>query len=358
MSAAIKGVNSIRTSIVKTFSQYSYITIPDETRISYDGTTIGLVGEHIGTGTVAIDIFSFNLNTLGQSFLFTSSTRGSCVVTSAPKPMGATDIANDCIHKIIMSADNRILVEWHSNTDPGMDSACKSAFVNGYSCKSIINSNGSLSNVMSGTTHSDSFLGLEGTRGMIFELWDPSPKGTNANDPCPNNGGHSVADENTLATNCIFATNFSGGHISTAGTGPNQPWALVSFDDANRIGKGSSEYYSNDSRYVTPTFNCSQYGVTPPSNCWFVYESEIILVRMDSLGNSSGLGGTAGKIYRLAWSRTRDSSTPFWGQQRAALSRDGKYVIFDSNMAYAASGDCSNPRDLGCVDVYMIGPLF
>jgi hypothetical protein len=188
-------------------------------------------------------------------------------------------------------------------------------------------------------------------------VWDPSPNGTNANDNCPNNGGHSTINENTLASSCVFTTNFSGGHISTAGTGPNQPWALLSWDDATRTGSGSSEYFAKDPNYVAPTTTCSQYGVKPPNNCWFVYESEIILLRVDSNGNGSGLGGTPGKVWRLAWSRTRDSSSSFWGQQRAALSRDGKYVIFDSNMAYTA-GNCSSPSGLGCDDVYIIGPLF
>ena len=368
MSATITGTNTISISTVFTFSQYSYITIPDETRISLDGTTIGLVGEHTGSGTANADIFSFNLDSLSQSAIFTTSMSGSCTVHSgseysgsgaAPFPMGSTDIVGGCIHKIIMSTDNRVEVEWHSNTEPNMDAACKSAFAAGASCKSIITAGGTLFNLQSGTTHTDSYESLTGGENMFMSLWDPSPNGTQANDPCPQHGGHSNMNDANNAVSCTFTTVFTGGHISTAGTGPSQPWFLIAYDDTSR--PKSPEWWTTSSNYVAPTnTSCSQFtsaGSAFPGNCWFPYESEMVLVRADSAGNESALGGTSGKVYRLAWSRTRDDSSSFWGQQRAAISRDGRYVIFSSNMAYP-SGNCSNPSDLACDDVYLVGPLF
>jgi hypothetical protein len=368
MSATITGANALKTSLVHTFNQYSYITIPDETRISYDGSTIGLIGEHAGSGTVALDAFSYNLNTLAQSNVFTTQTGGSngiaasgaglCVITGAPTPLGSTDIGG-CFHKVIMTTENALELELHPNLDTGMPLGCISAFNAGYSCKALIGSGGSLSLIVSGTTHSDTFLSLTGNQNMRVQLWDSSPNGTNANDPCYNNGGHSEMNEDTLAVNCVFTTIFTGGHLSTAGTGPSQPWFLIAYDDTSR--PASPEWWTTNSNYVIPTHtSCSQLtgaGSALPGDCWFPYESEMILVRADSAGNESALGGTPGKVYRLAWSRTRDDSSSFWGQQRAALSRDGRYVIFSSNMAYP-SGNCSNPGDLACDDVYMIGPLF
>jgi hypothetical protein len=368
MSAKITGTNTLSISTVFTFSQYSYITIPDETRISLDGTTIGLVGEHTGSGTVNVDIFSFNLNSLTQSAIFTTSTSGSCTVHSgseysgsgaAPFPMGVTDIVNGCIHKIIMSTDDRVEVEWHSNTEPNVSADCKSAFAAGQSCIDLITSAGTMFNMQSGTTHTDSFLSLTGGDNLFLELWDPSPNGNHANDPCSQQGGHSSMNDLNNDVACVFTTVYTGGHISTSGTGPSQPWALISYDDTSR--SKSPEWWTTSSNYVAPTnTSCSQFtgaGSAFPGNCWFPYESEMILVNMASVGNTSGLGGTPGDVYRIAWSRTRDDSSSFWGQQRAALSRDGRYVVFSSNMAYP-SGNCSNPGDLACDDVYMIGPLF
>jgi hypothetical protein len=258
-----------------------------------------------------------------------------------------------------MTTENALELELHPNLDTGMPLGCISAFNAGYSCKALIGSGGSLSLIVSGTTHSDTFLSLTGNQNMRVQLWDSSPNGTNANDPCYNNGGHSEMNEDTLAVNCVFTTIFTGGHLSTAGTGPSQPWFLIAYDDTSR--PASPEWWTTNSNYVIPTHtSCSQLtgaGSALPGDCWFPYESEMILVRADSAGNESALGGTPGKVYRLAWSRTRDDSSSFWGQQRAALSRDGRYVIFSSNMAYP-SGNCSNPGDLACDDVYMIGPLF
>ncbi len=61
-----------------------------------------------------------------------------------------------------------------------------------------------------------------------------------------------------------------------------------------------------------------------------------------------GLGNTV----RLAHHRSR-SDESYWAQSRAAISRDGKYVMFDSN--YNQSGTSSG---VGYTDVYLIGPLY
>jgi len=385
MSAQITGTNSLTLSTVHTFSAYSYITITDETRISLDGSTIALVGEHTPavSGVANVDIFSYNLNssTITSSWTSTlSNSAGACSVFAnseysgsgaAPFPMGATNVANGCIHKIIMSTDNRAEVEWEAITnngtqsEPNMDTACKNAFAVGQSCKSLVTSGGTLFNMQTGTTHTDSYESLTGSLNMFFSLWDPSVNGTQSNDPCPQNGGHSNMNDANNAVACVFTTSFTGGHISTSGTSPSQPWALVSYDDTSR--PTSPEWWTTSGNYVAPPYNvspgtstCSQYvtaGSSLAGNCWYVYESEMILVNVGSVGNTGGLGGTSGDIYRMAWSRTRDDSSSFWGQQRAALSRDGKYIIFSSNMAYPA-GNCTNPSDLACDDVYMIGPLF
>jgi len=381
MSATITGTNTLSLATVHTFSsspQYTYITITDETRISLDGSTIALVGEHVAVSGVAnVDVFSYNLNsnTITSSWTSTlSNGAGKCSVFAnseysgsgaAPFPMGATNVANGCIHKIIMSTDNRAEVEWEAVTnsgtqsEPNMDAACKSAFAAGQSCKSLVTSGGTLFNMQTGTTHTDSYQSLTGGLNMFLSLWDPSPNGSQGNDPCPNHGGHSSMNDANNAVACVFTTAFTGGHISTAGTSPSQPWALIAYDDTSR--PTSPEWWTTSPNYVAPTnTSCSQYtqaGSSLPGNCFFPYESEDILVNVGSVGNTGGLGGTTGDIYRLFWSRTRDDSSEFWGQQRAALSRDGKYIVFSSNMAYPG-GNCSNPSDLACSDVYLVGPLF
>jgi hypothetical protein len=69
---------------------------------------------------------------------------------------------------------------------------------------------------------------------------------------------------------------------------------------------------------------------------WRHFYEEIILVKID---------GSA--VFRLAHHRSR-SAEYYWAQSRAAISRDGSYVVFDSNMNIQDSGLNSYS------DVYMI----
>jgi hypothetical protein len=56
---------------------------------------------------------------------------------------------------------------------------------------------------------------------------------------------------------------------------------------------------------------------------------------------------TRAPVIRLAHHRSR-SAEYYWAQSRAAISRDGRYVIFDSNM------DLENTALNNYSDVYMI----
>lgn len=92
------------------------------------------------------------------------------------------------------------------------------------------------------------------------------------------------------------------------------------------------EFYSSDPNYQVP----------PTASRWELYEDEIALAKVD-----------ASAVYRLAHARSR-SSEGYWSQPRAAISRDGKYVVFTSNMAYP-NGCPSNMHVAGqCSDVYLI----
>lgn len=69
---------------------------------------------------------------------------------------------------------------------------------------------------------------------------------------------------------------------------------------------------------------------------WGLYTEEIIAIRID---------GSA--TYRLAHSRSR-SAENYWAQPHAAISRDGKWVVFDSNMGNGTTGNAQY------ADVYAI----
>ena len=62
----------------------------------------------------------------------------------------------------------------------------------------------------------------------------------------------------------------------------------------------------------------------------------------------------SGKIYRLARAYSR-SNEDFYAQPHAAISRDGHYVAFVSNMAYAHGGCPANFQSTtGCTEVYVV----
>ena len=114
-------------------------------------------------------------------------------------------------------------------------------------------------------------------------------------------------------------------HVSYRGSA-SQPWAALSFFDDRKPGP---ELFNNNKRFQVPS-----------SSNWQLYEDEIILARIDG-----------GAIYRLAHARSR-SAESYWSQPHAAISRDGKYIVFDSNMAYVQGGCPSGIAD--CSDVYLI----
>lgn len=62
------------------------------------------------------------------------------------------------------------------------------------------------------------------------------------------------------------------------------------------------------------------------SSAWRHFYEEVVLVKIDG-----------SVVVRLAHHRSR-SAEYYWAQSGAAISRDGHYVIFDSNMDLAKTG--------------------
>jgi hypothetical protein len=235
-----------------------------------------------------------------------------------------------------------------------MPAGCVLSFAAGASCKTVTNADGSLKMLQSGTTHMDTGWDITGKASIIVQDFDPDPNGRHQNDPCYNHGGISIKNVNTLALNCLLSTDFRSGHVSYFG-GPDQPWVAIDVEEDRN--PGPEWYDTNSENYAEPTRPCLQLqGVTIASHCWTLYENEILLVRVDNMGNLTGLGGTKGKTFRLAHSRSRHEEH-YYAQPRASLSRDGKYIVFDSNMAHP-DGKCVGRSANGCVDVYLLGPLF
>jgi len=124
----------------------------------------------------------------------------------------------------------------------------------------------------------------------------------------------------------------SSEHVGYRG-GPSQPWVTLSFFDDRTP---SPEWFDTTSQY------------TPASTSnWQYLEDEIDVIRIDANNNSK-------YAYRLAHAYSR-SNEDFYSQPHASMSRDGRYVAFQSNAAYAHTGCPTNfQTSTGCTDVYII----
>jgi len=157
--------------------------------------------------------------------------------------------------------------------------------------------------------------------------------------PCPSGWGTDVRQVYDVpsAVCLIDIDQYGGAYLSNEHVGyrgnANQPWVGLSFFDS----RGSSpEWFDNSGSYVAPN-----------SSNWQYLEDEIDLVRVDANNNSQ-------YAYRLAHAYSR-SDEDFYTQPHAAVSRDGRYVAFNSNSAYAHTGCPANfQTSTGCTDVYII----
>jgi Tol biopolymer transport system component len=136
-----------------------------------------------------------------------------------------------------------------------------------------------------------------------------------------------------LASSVCLLDHVPAWHVGYRGNA-QQPWVGLSFFDSGR--SPSPEWFDGSTNYAAPT-----------SSNWSPYEDEIMVVRIDANNNSS-------LVYRLARAYSR-SNQDFYAQPHAAISRDGKYIAFNSNMAYAHTGCPANfQSSTGCTDVYVI----
>ena len=189
----------------------------------------------------------------------------------------------------------------------------------------LYNSNGTLWNgtgTPAGGTSAHVDWGVDALNHIVAaSIWG---QGT-TNNGCPSNNGWSLLDLTTnvlpLCLNDGIQNVGNSSHVSMRDT-QSKHWIAHSVDDSGSCPSSSYWCYNN------------------PTNMsgWGLYTGEIII--WDGLGNS----------VRLAHHRSRTDET-YWAQTRAAISRDGRYIAFDSNFNQSGKG-------ANYTDVYVIGPLY
>ncbi len=189
-------------------------------------------------------------------------------------------------HEVYVTANNNVLVRWSAEgTGKNKGTGLFDKEMN------------FLRQVVPFVGHNDQGRDLNGDEVLLIAGYrDTSPA-----PGCENNGVEKVRLADSRKT-CLVPLNWETEiHVSSNSDGRN-PWVLVSVTDT---GKGTAE--ANNS--------------LPPEwrSRWGVRFNELILAKIDG-----------SERRRIAHHRSRTLSD-YWFQPRAAISRDGRYAVFDSN---------------------------
>jgi len=310
MKGTISG-STVSTAAVHQFSEYAAINFMDKTDLSQDGQHVAVVGGDTSGGSPE-NVFVYN---------FAAGTKGPVYTTGCAGSVSSPN--NGCLHGVTMTPDNNVMIDFAGD---GTCNECGNRLWDGST---------PLPHTQDATNHLDTGYDLNGNA-VFIEVGNSAVLSTDTN-PCPSGWGLNVREiYNTTSAVCLVDIDQYGAlapwHVGYRGN-QNQPWVGLSFFDNRSPGP---EWFDNTGNYAGPS-----------AGNWMLFEDEVIVVRVDANNNSSN-------VYRLARAYTR-SGEDFYAQPHAAISRTGKYLAFQSNMAYAHSGCPANFQSAtGCTDVYVI----
>lgn len=291
--------SSVSATVLHTFSEYSAVTSMDMADLSQDGDHIALVGQN-SNGTM--DVFVWSISQKTKTSTYKTVCTGS--VAGAGQP--------GCLHKLQLTANNLLSIQFNndgSGTEQGVRLWNGSALVH----------------LQDRTGHYDT--GYDSNGNPVFLSLNNSYTLAGLSNACPSGWGLDVGRISNLSSAVCLLDNVPYWHISYRGDA-SQPWIALSFFDSRTPGP---EFFTTDASYRTIS-----------TSNWQLYEDEIVLGKVD--GSS---------VYRLAHARSR-SMESYWAQPHAAISRDGSYVVFSSDMAHP-NGCPANMHVAGdCSDIYMI----
>jgi hypothetical protein len=277
--------NAVTSSVSHTFDGYSNCTIPDQEDLTDDGSKVWLVCTPNG-GSV-----SQNLAVL---YNLTTDT-----VVSNSLVIGAQEGG---WHKIQIFPSGKMLLT--------------GALCNGTQC--IYNTDGTLywQPPFAYSGHSEVGTDLQGREVLIT-----SATGIPSLNACGSEMWSSltVIDINAKApVNCLIGTP----------PNPKLPAWEISYRDSANGSTGKWVLLSTFDQAPCPDYSCfyPQDLATNWQSLWRPYDEELLLAKIDG-----------SQVQRLAytWSRSAEN---YWAVPRASISRDGRYLIFDSNFNISNTG--------------------
>jgi hypothetical protein len=299
--ASVSGI-SVNSTALHIFNEYQGIVSPDAADLSQDGDHVALVGQNANN---TLDVFVWSLSHQAKTSLYTTT----CTING---DIGGAAAQPGCVHKLQLTADNLLSIQFLGDGS-GAEQALR--LWNG----------SALVHLQDKTDHYDTGYDLNGK--SVFIASNNSDTLPGLKNPCASGWGMDVRQLVSLQSAVCLLDRQPYWHVSYRG-GPSQPWIALSFFDDRKPGP---ELLANNEKYETLS-----------AGNWKLYEDEIVLAKVD--GSS---------VYRLAHARSR-SNENYWGQPHAAISRDGKYVVFTSNMAFHAGCPANMHVPGECSDVYLI----
>jgi hypothetical protein len=267
---------AVTTSVLHEFTDYISVEAPDQEDLSDDGCKYWLVGTPSDGGSPVGILYNLCIDT----------------VISQDLVVGVKD-SDTGWHKIQIFPSGKMLMTWNSEgPDTGQGTE-------------IYNTDGTLDwHVFDSSAHADVGTDLQG-REVLLQSAGEATSLNGCTDPY---FSITVIDINLRApTNCLL-DGIPPWHVSYRDS--PKGWVLLSMFDNG----------------ACPDFSCF---VLPLdwASIWPLYGEELLLVKVD---------GSA--AYRLAHHRSR-SAENYFAEPRAAISRDGKYILWDSNFAISNTGD-------------------
>jgi hypothetical protein len=268
---------------------YSTVLIPDQEDISDDGDHLWLVGD------TSAFLYTISSNTVGP-----------------PMNVGTKDSATGW-HKIQIMPSNRMLITWSPN---GHGSGAG---------QEVYNTDTTLNwHMFDNTLHTDCGRDLNSNEVCVVARIPDTGGGITGAGACPTwtgtqDGGIDAINMSTHGAQCLVDVNWADTEISFRDGNAGAGWVFITF-----FNSGSCSTYS-----------C--FDTTSPSRLdpawaahWVHFAEEGIMVRIDNNNSQTN-------SYRLFHTRSR-SSENYWAIPRGAISRDGRYVVFDSNFDISSTG--------------------
>lgn len=300
--ATVGKASIITTTDVHKFSEYKGIVSPDAADLSEDGDHIALVGQKSDD---TMDVFVWSLKERSKVSVYATTCKANqWGVAESPQP--------GCVHKLLLTSDNELAIDF---TDDGVGMEQGVRLWDGTQLKHLQDK----------TNHIDVGYDLDGD--PVFIGVGRASVLSGETNPCPSGWGLDVREIKDVSSATCLLDRQPSWHVSYRG-GLAQPWAVLSFFDDR---KESPELFRTQAGFQAPS-----------ARNWQLYEDEIMLVSIDG-----------SEAYRLAYARSR-SAVNYGATPRAAISRDGKYVAFTSNMAHPDGCPANMHVADECTDVYLI----